>query len=152
MGVTIFYEGKAAGKSQIQEVVATAKKYATWVAWDSKKKTSKRATGITITPYPDTEDITIIFDENNEFKNFTKTQFGGIETHKKVIKLFETIEPLLEKVSIYDEGGYWKKHDDTLLAENFAFTESVIAENKKVHPDLQVAVRLDNGRIADFVG
>jgi len=51
---------------------------------------------------------------------FTKTQFGGVETHKVLIHLIRYISTnYLEEFELVDETGYWETGDEELLEERF---------------------------------
>ncbi len=152
MGLTFFYSGKAKGEKEIKKISQIAKKYAKQHNWTSHDIDLPTATGLVIEPHPDVENITLLFKKDLYLDNYTKTQFGGAQLHQDVVELFKKIEPFFEKLSIVDESDYWKTGDLGALKENIAFTDSVVKEYKQENPKGTIALRLDNGRIADFVG
>lgn len=50
----------------------------------------------------------------------TKTQYAGIEIHKKIILLFDYLNTsYFEKFELYDEGQFWETKDEELLKTIF---------------------------------
>lgn len=59
-------------------------------------------------------------EENLLYNIFTKTQYAGIEVHKKIIKILKYIsKKYLSDFAIYDEGQYWETGDEELLQQIF---------------------------------
>ena len=60
--------------------------------------------------------------EDDEYLYFlhTKTQYAGIEIHKKVILLFDYLNAnYFEEFELNDEGEFWETRDEVLLTKNF---------------------------------
>ena len=58
-------------------------------------------------------------DENLYFLH-TKTQYAGIDIHKKIIILFDYLNSsYFEKFELQDEGRFWETRDENLLEETF---------------------------------
>ena len=59
-------------------------------------------------------------DDENLYFLQTKTQYAGIEIHKKVILLFDYLNAnYFEEFELYDEGQFWETKDEKLLEKNF---------------------------------
>jgi hypothetical protein len=60
--------------------------------------------------------------EDDEYLYYvsTKTQYSGIEMHKKIILLFDYLNTkYFEDLYLKDEGEYWETRDDELLKKTF---------------------------------
>lgn len=65
-------------------------------------------------------------DENLYFLH-TKTQYAGIEVHKKIILLFDYLNTTyFENFEMYDEGQFWETRDDQMLQTIFEKYTSLI--------------------------
>jgi hypothetical protein len=57
----------------------------------------------------------------------TKTQFAGIEIHKKIILLLDYLSnKYLENFTLSDEGQFWETRDESLLKEIFKRYETLL--------------------------
>ena len=95
--------------------------------------------GILLSP-PNCEPVQFTFDKNRDMVNlefmllfkedendfgfkkslFTKTQYAGIEIHKKIIHIFKYIsEKYLDDFEMTDEGHYWETNDEKVLQNQF---------------------------------
>ncbi len=68
---------------------------------------------------------------NNEPESsilFCKTQYAGIEVHKRLILLLKYIsEKYFHNMEASDEGEYWETGNDDLLKQNFQKYSNIIS-------------------------
>lgn len=61
-----------------------------------------------------------IEEDENLYYLHTKTQYAGIEIHKKIILLFDYLSTTyFEQFKLYDEGQFWETRDEQLLTTIF---------------------------------
>jgi len=59
-------------------------------------------------------------DEELLYLVFTKTQYAGVEAHKKIIHLLKYLShKYFDEFKVSDEGQYWETGDEILLNEQF---------------------------------
>jgi hypothetical protein len=59
-------------------------------------------------------------EDENLYYLHTKTQYAGIEVHKKIIMLFDYLnKTYFEDFKLNDEGEYWETRDEELLKSTF---------------------------------
>jgi hypothetical protein len=80
-----------------------------------------------------------------------KTQFAGVDTHIRLIKILRHIEGLFQSLTVSDEGKYWESESREALAEHIQRCSEVIAELAAKNPHAQVKVRTPEGRFMDLL-
>ncbi|OFY65054.1 MAG: hypothetical protein A3H98_07280 [Bacteroidetes bacterium RIFCSPLOWO2_02_FULL_36_8] len=61
------------------------------------------------------------------FSSFTKTQYAGPSTHKKIITLFRYLnQNYFTRFKMYDESKYWETNDEKVMYENFNVYNSLV--------------------------
>lgn len=106
MGTTIHYEGKAKKENEVK-ILRYVQDYARSNEWYIN---SSEPNSIMVTPHPDSESIVIRFNKDLKFSGFVKTGFAPTNIHKQVVKLFYEIKPMLKRLAIEDESGYWLEY------------------------------------------
>lgn len=117
LGITIHYEG-IIKKNNEEKLISFIENSARNNGW---RLDSKLINLIMVTPHQDCESIIISYDEALGFSGIVKTGFAPSEVHKQIVKLFYEIKPMLKKLIIEDESGYWLEYIDK--ASNRSFEE-----------------------------
>lgn len=138
MGITIHYEGKA-GKEKVIAILQHIEDFAELHEWLVASKTSR---SIVVAPHPECEALMIKFNEACAFSGFVKTGFAPTKVHKQVVQLFYEIKPILKRLVIQDESGYWLEYMEEksgrsvkeLVEANFpAANECVVIKPELLH-------------------
>lgn len=114
--------------------------------------------GVTIFPHDDCEPLRFVFDSTGYVEGTVKTEFAGVEVHRKLIALLRQIEPFFHSFHVVDEGDLWESlwaSDDVELWQQ-AFTRSrqSIGLLMALLPEgdaVQNGVKDEQGRIHDIV-
>lgn len=168
MGVTIHFEGRLKDQDSFNELIRIASEYAAAMKWQSEPideaevtllrvKDEKewdykgRVRGLALFPHPDCDPVRLEFDENLYMQEYTKTQFAGGEIHLWVIGLLRRIEPLFDRLNVFDEGEYWETGDLNLLKSHIETCREMIQRELQECPHATVKVRMPDGRIIDMM-
>ena len=108
-------------------------------------------TGIELLPHPRSDPLRFEFDDQLFMQQYCKTQFAGSDTHIQIIELLRKVAPLFEKFGVFDEAGYWESGDRSILQGNLDTVEAMIAEAMQKDPSARGPLRLESGRVVDFV-
>jgi hypothetical protein len=106
--------------------------------------------GVVVNVGPGVESVGILFDRsgvltgigqqiswllgNKEETRYStcKTQFGDVDSHISVIKLFDILKnKYMDNLEVFDEGSYWTDRDRECLAERLAVTGHFIRDTEK---------------------
>jgi len=168
MGVTIHFEGSLRSQEALDDLLVAAHKFAQANGWhveaiDSPEATLQRVRneedwdytgpvrGVALFPGPDCDPVRLEFDRDLYIQEFTKTQFAGADTHVRVVELLRAIEPFFRELSIEDEGELWETGDHETLQAHLDACDRALESFLAEHPTAQRKVRLEDGRIADFL-
>ncbi len=131
MGVTIHYGGNI-GLRKIPALGQFLVKLSEAQGFEYKLVSSRHAKGILVRVEPDCDDLRFVFDRAGYFRQFTKTQFGGLKANIKVLVVLRVVkERFIPNMDVRDEGGFWGTGDFEKLRETFtdiAVGLDVIAE------------------------
>lgn len=108
-------------------------------------------TGIELLPHPRADPLRFEFDSHLFVQQYCKTQFAGSEAHIEVIELLRKVAPLFVEFDVFDEGQYWESGDRSILQRNLDTVEAMIAEAMHNDPTAKGPLRLESGRVIDFV-
>ncbi len=114
--------------------------------------------GIIVSVDPKTEQLAILFDRSgvltdmmqqvlwihNNVRNerFTacKTQFGSIDSHIRIIELFEALKKrYISGLAVKDEGAYWESRDDKLLAEKRTVLDHYMRHTERAIGSIEIS-------------
>jgi hypothetical protein len=169
MGVTIHFDGQLLGEDAFRSLVSTAVAFATSHTWLTELIESEQTTllrvgdneeewnysgptkGIVLYPSEDCDPVRLEFDRDLYVQEYTKTQFAGVETHLKVLKLLTALKPFFRSLRVQDEGEYWETGDAETLAEHMTAVQNMIESELKKDPTAQVKVKTPSGRIMDLM-
>lgn len=168
MGVTIHYNGVANNDDAVTEIIGAAKSFAIAnsmpyrTADDEDGQLSRvinevsteytgRVRGVIIEPHYNAEQLKLQFGDDLILCDYCKTQFAPAEVHIAIVKFFKSIQPHFSELNLIDEGEYWETEDITTLYNHLDSCNGKIEAIKKRDDKAKGPVRLDNGRIADYV-
>jgi hypothetical protein len=168
MGVTIHFEGSLRSAEALDRLLATARQFARANGWpveeiDSPEVTLQRVRGeedwdyvgpvrgVALLPGPDCDPVRLELDRDLYIQEYTKTQFAGAETHEKVVELLRSIEPFFLDLSVQDEGELWETGDREALEAHLAACDRALEDFLASNPPARRKVRLEDGRILDFL-
>jgi hypothetical protein len=169
MGVTVHFRGKLKGDEAFTELVrcvteiAAAETLLTETfensevkllrvredeeAWDYVGPTK----GIVLYLHEDCEPVRLEFDRDLYIQEWVKTQFAGVPTHLRLIKLLRVLQVFFESFKVDDEGEFWETSDENVLAKHMRQCNEAITELAKEHPNAQVKVKEPDGRFTDLI-
>jgi hypothetical protein len=168
MGVTIHFEGSLHSATALHESLEVARHFAKANGWqveviDSPTATLRRVRdeedwdyvgpvkGLALFPGPDCDPVRLEFDRELYVQEFTKTQFAGLDTHVKVVELLRALEPFFAELKVEDEGEFWETRDREGLKGHVEACNRALRDYLADHPSAQPKVRLEDGRIVDFL-
>jgi hypothetical protein len=152
MGVTIHYKGRLKSPDLIPSLIEEVADICQTHNWKhhyinetEQDPIGMVLKGIHFKPHEESESVFFAFDSEGNMCNFvamilgikqnskqqwifTKTQFAGPDTHVEIIHLLQYLKKkYFKKMSISDEGGYYPKHDRTLLESRMGFLKNAIS-------------------------
>jgi len=168
VGVTIHFEGQLLGDDKYAAVLQEVAELAVNRGWPFREINEARmalnrvvdersvdylgpVTGIEVLPHRRSDPLRFEFDSNLFMQQYCKTQFAGSEAHIEVIELLRKVAPLFDKFDVFDEGEYWESGDRSILQGNLDTVEAMIAEAMRKDPSARGPLRLESGRVVDFV-
>ncbi|MER8522384.1 hypothetical protein NKI48_25000 [Mesorhizobium sp. M0644] len=168
MGVTIHFEGQLREDEHYAVLLREVEAFAVTRGWPFRKideaemvlhrVVDERSVdylgpviGIELLPHPKSEPLRFEFDRHLFMQQFCKTQFAGSDAHIEIIELLRKVAPLFDKLDVFDEGEYWELGDSSILQVNLDTVEALIAEALRKDPTARGPIRLENGRVVDFV-
>lgn len=168
MGITIHFEGKLKNDENYNLLIKKVIEYSEFQDWkyfqfqnESKKLERVRndedwdyigsTKGIQVQPHENSEPLIFEFDEDLYIQEYCKTQFSNIETHIKIIDLFNAIEDNFSNLEIFDEREYWETKNETLLLKNWENFYTAMDEAIEENNNLQGPFKQENGRIIDLM-
>ncbi|AZO29679.1 hypothetical protein [Mesorhizobium sp. M1B.F.Ca.ET.045.04.1.1] len=168
MGVAIHFEGQLPGEREYAALLQEVEAFAVIRGWPVRKIEEVemaltrmiderevdyvgQVTGIKVLPHPRSDPLRFEFDRNLFMQQYCKTQFAGSDTHIEVIELLCKVAPLFDKFDVFDEGGYWESRDRSILQRNLDTVEAMIFEAMHKDPSARGPLRLESGRVVDFV-
>jgi hypothetical protein len=107
--------------------------------------------GITLYLHEDCEPLRLEFDRDLHIQEWVKTQFAGVLTHVRLIKLLRDLQVFFESFNVNDEGEFWETGDENLLGKHMRQCAETIAEFAKKSPNAQVKVKEPDGRFTDLI-
>ena len=84
-------------------------------------------------------------------QDFCKTQFAGLETHRDVVELLRELAPHFEVFDAFDDGEFWETNDVQVLNQHLKTIDGLLADMKRKDPGGLGPIRLESGRIVDFI-
>ncbi len=168
MGITIHYSGKLDDSRTLPQLLDAARLFCSERGWtfqniddrvvgtverwipsnDEEIHTESRSIddtqrGILINPHPESETITLIFNQQHELcfytplqepgqywetkLLFTKTQFAPIDIHIGICELLHLIQDkYFPSLDVHDEGEYFETRDRERLAHNIGFLDAAM--------------------------
>lgn len=169
MGVTIHYQGKLRDATGYDSLIEIAQQYAISKEWLTEPITNSEVKllrvddkeqgweyvgptkGIAIYPHEHCEPIRLEFDRDLYIQEYTKTQFAGATTHKRVVQFLRKLEPYFDHLVVEDEGEYWDSEDEGVLVDHIETVNRVIDEYRRKDPRTEVNVKTPSGRILDLI-
>lgn len=168
MGVTVHFEGRLKGEDafcglmRLIRAIAAAETLLTEAFENSDVKLLRvrdeedwnyagPTRGILLYLHEDCDPLRLEFDRDLYIQEFVKTQFAGVPTHVRLIKLLRDIEGFFETFKVDDEGEYWETGNETVLAEHIRRCNEVIAELAEKNPSAQIKVKTPDGRLMDIL-
>ncbi|MCB0697361.1 MAG: hypothetical protein KDC07_08350 [Chitinophagaceae bacterium] len=168
MGVTIHFNGIATNEEAVTKIIDTAKRFAisnsmpyrlideqhgqiSRVINEISTEYTGRVRGIAIEPHYNSEQLKLEFGDDLILCDYCKTQFAPAEVHISIVKFFKSIQSQFSKFDIIDEGEYWETEDLITLENRRGYCYEQIEAIKKRSTNAKGPVRLNNGRIADYV-
>ena len=174
MGVTIHFEGRLSTEDGFAELKRIAVEHANDHGWRVESIDADHVKlarvhvhegeeeeeewdyegpvrGIALYLHEDCDPIRLEFDRDWYIQEFTKTQFAGPEIHKLVVEFLRKVQSLFVEFKVFDEGEFWESGDIELVRKHIFACEQAIADELQKHPDAQVKVKLESGRIMDMV-
>lgn len=142
MGITIHYSGKINDRNRIQELMIELADIANTMKWKFTEYTLDQVhdfEGINI-QIPNCDSLQFLFDKNGVLINpifleeylkngksaeyvfllFCKTQFGGVESHKFLVKLLKYVIKKYDlELEVTDETDFWFHNDEIILVDKF---------------------------------
>lgn len=101
---TIAYQGTAASMDHVHAILAKVQQFTLAHGW---KVESSGSDHIVVMPHPRCESIAICFNSKLRFSDVTKTIYAPVETHHEIAEFFFEIKPLLKRLRVDDDTGYW---------------------------------------------
>lgn len=101
---SITYQGMAHSTVHLHTIIAKVREFALAHGW---KIESNVLDLIVVSPHPQCESIAISFDKKLRFSGVTKTAYSPVEIHHQITEFFLEIKPLLKRLRIDDDTGYW---------------------------------------------
>lgn len=157
MGLMIHYQGHFNPKASLVEMIDEVNNIAEINEWsttvfnknfpDQSGSAQKKLLYGLILSLPESESVFLCFTADRRLANpvwldadtsnleaedllhslFTKTQYAGIEMHKKIVHLLKYLSAkYFDEFSVIDEGGYWETGDGKVLEENFNKYHSIL--------------------------
>ena len=168
MGITIHFEGQLRGAEQYAALLQEVEAFAIARDWrfraiDEAEMVLNRVIdecsvdyigpvmGVECLPHPKSDPLRFEFDRDLFMQQFCKTQFAGSDTHIEIIELLRKVAPLFDKLDVFDEAEYWESGDRAILQAQLGTVDAMIAEGMRRDPTATGPIRLDNGRVVDFV-
>ena len=168
MGVTIHFEGRVKSPAAYTLLIDELRELAASRGWPCESISEDHAAlkrerdeknldysgptfGIQLHPDENADPLRFEFDRNYYVQEFIKTQFAGTDTHVAIIGLFRRIQPFFEHLVVEDEGEFWGTSDKFILASHIQRCDEVLQQMLAKHPGARGPVRLDDGRIVDFM-
>lgn len=168
MGITIHFEGQLKDKPAFEQIIFTARKWATNKGWpiadisrehralqrvknEADWDYSGFTEGVQMQPHVNSEPLRLEFDEDLYIQDYIKTQFTGPAIHLDVVAFLKEIEPCFQELIVIDEGEFWETGDMKRLVNlmegcDRALTD-ILAKNKKARGPM----RLASSRIIDYM-
>lgn len=137
MGLVFHYRASIHSDTAINELITEVKDIACVLKWKYRVIRDNDIRGIVVSPKK-CEPLHLTFSPNLKlctclaveyFKPddpyyywaFTKTQFAGPDTHIALLKLLKYLsDKYFSEIEVLDEGEYWGKWDEKLLAMHFS--------------------------------
>jgi len=168
MGVTIHFEGKVKSPAAYTLLMDELREFAASRRWPCESISKDHATlkrvrdekdwdysgptfGLQLHPDENADPLRFEFDRDYYVQEFVKTQFAGTDIHVTIVGLFRHIQPFFERLVVEDEGEFWETSDESVLARHIQRCDEVLQEMLAKHPGARGPVRLDDGRIVDFM-
>ena len=168
MGVTIHFEGRIKHPKAYPLLLDVLQEYAAVHGWAVKQISEEQRTlervrdekdwdysgitfGLELQPGENSDPLRFEFDKDYFVQEFIKTQFAGVSLHIDVIKLFRLIQSYFDKLDIFDEGEFWETNDAVRLTEHIENCNKALQKMLSENPKAKGPVRLDGGRIVDFM-
>jgi len=168
VGVTIHFEGQLHGAEQYVALLQEVEAFAIARDWQFRpideaemvlnRVINERSVdyigpvmGIECLPHPKSDRLRFEFDRDLFMQQYCKTQFAGSEAHIEIIELLRKVAPLFLQFDVFDEGEYWELGDRSILQANLDSVDPLLAEALRKDPTARGPIRLDNGRVVDFV-
>jgi hypothetical protein len=107
--------------------------------------------GILLYLHEDCEPFRLEFDRELFVQEWVKTQFAGVDTNIRLIKILRDIGRFFQTLTVNDEGEYWESENREALGEHVRRCNEVIAEFAAKNPRAQVKVKEPNGRLIDLI-
>ncbi|UCI04999.1 hypothetical protein [Mesorhizobium sp. B1-1-8] len=168
MGVTIHFEGQLSSEEQYAALSQEVEAFAVTRGWPIREIEEAEMAlsrviderevdylgpviGIKVLPHPRSDPLRFEFDRHLFVQQYCKTQFAGSGAHIEIIELLRKAAPLFDKFDVFDEGEYWESGDRSILQRNLDTVEAMIAEGMRKDPTARGPIRLESGRVIDFV-
>jgi hypothetical protein len=168
LGVTIHFEGRLRDEAAFQRLVLQVEAFAEIKGWPAKRFQEPNVRlvrvidgkdvdyvgptlGIEVQPHPDSEGLRFEFDQSLFMQDFCKTQFAGLETHRDVVELLRELAPFFEVFGVFDDGELWETNDVHVLNQHLKTIDGLLADMKRQDPGGVGPIRLESGRIVDFI-
>ena len=107
--------------------------------------------GIVVYLHEDCDPVRLEFDRDLYVQEFVKTQFAGVFVHSELVRLLRDVRPFFVELKVDDEGEYWDRQDEEVLADHIRHCDEAIADLRRQNPDAQVKVRDPRGRLMDLI-
>ena len=168
MGMTIHFEGQLLDDDKYAALLQEAAAVAAARGWPFREINEAQmvlnrvidersvdylgpVTGIELLPHPRADPLRFEFDRHLFMQQYCKTQFAGSEAHIEIIGLLRKVAPIFHKFDVFDEGQYWESGDRSILQGNLDTVDAMIAEAMRKDPSATGPLRLESGRVVDFV-
>ena len=154
MGVTIHYAGRLTEPDKLPRLLDFVRGFAESRAWPFRvlqRENSATPYGFVLLPHPDCEPVEFEFGPRFRFEGWVKTQFAGPRTHIEVIDFLRQIQPLIGRLGVRDEAGYWTTGNENTLHRHMNNINDLIAEAAANDPNVRTQVRAPDGRIIDMI-
>ncbi len=152
-GVTIHFEGTAKSAADVRSVLTTAKEFAVEHGWkvDQVPAHSGKLSGVVLYPHNMSEPVWLQFGTDFVLRDSVKTQFAGASVHIEIIRLFDALKPILNSLTIKDDGEYWETRDPVVLESHLNEVRESLRQMKREEPAMYGPVKLKDGRIVDMI-
>ncbi|MEK3884397.1 hypothetical protein [Paenibacillus sp. PL2-23] len=101
---SIAYQGIAHSTVHVPAIIEKVREFALSYGWKIERNALDF---IVVTPHRQCESIVIAFDQKLRFSGVTKTVYSPVEIHHQISEFFFAIKPLLKRLRIDDDTGYW---------------------------------------------